>query len=188
MWISPLYLIKTELPELVHEKIDPGPRCANHFRQCLLRYFGKNLLRLALRAKAREQQQRTREPFLGGVEELVDQILFDSDVSRQHIGDEAVGKFVLPIDAKHLAFLDDEHSRGRNRGCRRHADGLAREATFPKKITRPQNRYNGFLPGLIHYSKLHTAFLNVHDVLRGVALCEDSFLSLKFANLSPQTG
>jgi hypothetical protein len=33
-------LDETQLPEFVHEEIDPGPRCANHLRQHLLRYLG----------------------------------------------------------------------------------------------------------------------------------------------------
>jgi len=70
---------KTEFPEFVHEKIDTGPRRADHFRKRLLRHFGKNLLRIAMRAIAREQQQGTRQPFLGRVEELVYQILLDTD-------------------------------------------------------------------------------------------------------------
>ena len=41
-------LDKAQLPEFVHEKIDPRPRCADHLRQHLLRYFGQHLLRLAL--------------------------------------------------------------------------------------------------------------------------------------------
>jgi hypothetical protein len=69
---------EAQFPEFVHEKIDPGPRCPNHLRQHHLRYFGEHLLRMALRAIAREQQQSTRQPFLAGVEELVDQILFDT--------------------------------------------------------------------------------------------------------------
>ena len=48
MWSPPLYLMKAELPEFVHEEIDAGPRRANHFRQHLLRYFGEQLLRMAL--------------------------------------------------------------------------------------------------------------------------------------------
>ena len=31
---------EAELPEFIHEKIDPGARCPDHFRQSLLRYFG----------------------------------------------------------------------------------------------------------------------------------------------------
>src|ERR1700692_1896696 len=39
---------EAEFLEFVHEKIDPGARCANHLGQHLLRYFGKHLLRLVL--------------------------------------------------------------------------------------------------------------------------------------------
>jgi len=50
-------LDETQFPEFVHEKIDPGPRGADHLRKHLLRYFGKHLLRMASRTIAREQQQ-----------------------------------------------------------------------------------------------------------------------------------
>src|SRR3981081_1924857 len=130
-------LDEAQFPEFVHEKIDPGPRCANHFRQHLLRYSGKHLLRLALRAIAREQQQSARQPFLAGVEELVDQVLLDSYVSRKHVSDEAVGELVFLVEhANHLVFLNDQHGGWRNRGRSRHANGTARKAPFPKKITR----------------------------------------------------
>jgi len=61
-------LDEAQFPEFVHEKIDPGPRGANHLRQHLLRYFGKHLLRMASRAVVREQQQSARQPLLAGVE------------------------------------------------------------------------------------------------------------------------
>ena len=64
--------------------------------------------------------------------------------------------------------------------------GLARKAPFPKKVTRSQNRHNGFFAGLIDHSELYTAFLNVHDILRGIALREDGFFSSKLAYLLPR--
>jgi hypothetical protein len=68
------------------------------------------------------------------LEELVDQVLFNSDVSRQHISDEAVRELVFLVErANHLGFPDDEHGSRRNRGRCRHANELARKATFPKK-------------------------------------------------------
>ena len=69
---SAIVVNEAQFPEFIHEKIDPRARCANHFRQHLLRYFGKHLLRLVLLAIAREQQQSARQPFLGGVKELID--------------------------------------------------------------------------------------------------------------------
>ena len=47
-------LDEAPFPEFVHEKIDPRPRCADHFRQHPLRHSGQHLLRLALRLIARE--------------------------------------------------------------------------------------------------------------------------------------
>src|SRR5882672_9504912 len=80
-------LDKAQFPEFVHEKIDPRPRCANHLRQHLLRYFGEHLLSMARRAIARKQQQSARQLFLAGVKELVDQVLLVSDDSCQRTGD-----------------------------------------------------------------------------------------------------
>ncbi len=169
-------LDEAQFAEFVHEKIDAGARCANHLRQHFLGNLGKHLLRLVLRAIAREQQQSARQPFLAGVEELIDQVLFDADVSTQHISDEAVGELVFLVErANHLGFLNDKHGGRCNRGRRRHANGLACEAPFPQKIAASENRYNGFFAGLIDYSKPHTAFLNVHDILGGIALREDGF-------------
>jgi hypothetical protein len=34
--------------EFIHEKIDPGADCPDHFRQSFLRTFGKHFLRLVL--------------------------------------------------------------------------------------------------------------------------------------------
>jgi hypothetical protein len=65
-------LNEAECPEFIHEKIDPRTRCANHFCQLLLRYFGKHLLRLGFRTIASEQQKSTSQPFLAGVKELID--------------------------------------------------------------------------------------------------------------------
>ena len=127
------------------------------------------------------------QPFFAGVEELVYQVLLDSDVSRQHISDEAVGELVFLVErANHFVFLNDEHGGGCNRGRSRYANGLARKAPFPKKITRSKERHNGFFAALIDDSELHTTFLNVHDILRGIALREDGFFSSKLSNLSPR--
>jgi hypothetical protein len=69
-----------------------------------------------------------------------------------------------------------------------YANGLASQARFPEKITRLENGYNGFFAGLIDHGKLHTAFLNVHYILRGIALREDRLLSSELSDISPQTG
>jgi len=178
---------EAQFSEFVHEKIDPWACRADHLRQHFLRYFGKDLLRLARRAIAREQEESAGQPLLAGVKELVDQVLLDSEVPCQYVGDEAVRKLVFPVEhANHFVFLNDEDGGGCNSGRSRHANGLPSEAAFPKKITRSQNRHNGLFAGFIHHGKLHAAFLNVHDILCGIALREDGFFSSKLANRSPQ--
>jgi hypothetical protein len=173
-------LNEAQFPEFVHEEIDSGARCANHLGQHLLRHFGKYLLRLVLVAVMREQQKSSRQPLLAGVEELVYQVLLDANVSRKHVGNEAVGELVFLVQyANHLVFFNDEHVGRRNRGRSRYANGLARHASFPKKVARSQNRHNDFFAGLIDDRKPHTAFLNIHNILRGIALREDRLFSLK---------
>src|ERR1700675_1085398 len=71
---------EAQFPDFVHEKVDSGARCANHFRQSLLRYFGDHYLRLGLLAIASEQQKSPSQPFLARIEKLIDQVLLDSDV------------------------------------------------------------------------------------------------------------
>ena len=66
--------------EFIHLKIDPGASCPDHFRQRLLRYFGKHFLRLVLLAIASEQQKSAGQSLFAGVKKLVDQILLDADV------------------------------------------------------------------------------------------------------------
>jgi hypothetical protein len=46
---------EAESLEFVHEKIHSWSRCANHFRQCFLRYLGEHSLRLAFLSVARKQ-------------------------------------------------------------------------------------------------------------------------------------
>ena len=95
-------------------------------------------------------------------------------------------KSCSPEHATHLVFRNEEHGGWCNRGRSRYANGLASEATFPKKIARSQNGHHGFFASLIDHRKLHTAFLNVHDILREIALREDGFFRSKLGYLSSQ--
>src|SRR5208282_5681184 len=110
-------LNETEFPEFGHEKVYAGPGCANHLRQHLLGYFGKYPFRLPPRAITRKQQKSPRQTFFARVEELVDQVLLDSEVPGQYIGNETVGELAFVVQhLNHLVFLKDEHRRWRNRG------------------------------------------------------------------------
>jgi len=78
MWISPLYSMKPSLRNLFMKKLT-RERVVPIISASILGKPWKHLLRLVLRAIAREQQQSARQPFLAGVEELIDQVLFDAD-------------------------------------------------------------------------------------------------------------
>lgn len=154
-----------------------------------MRNFGQRFLRIAGGPVTREEQQSAREAFFAGIEELVDQIFFDADVAREHVGDEAVGELVLFVEhANHFIFFDNQCGSGCDRSGSGHAAGLTAQASFAKKITRAENRDHGFPAGLIDYGELYATFLNVHDVLGGIALGEDGFFFAELADFSAEAG
>src|SRR3970040_1595399 len=72
-------LDKAQFLELVHEEIDPRTRCSDHLCQCFLRHSWNYALGMVLLAIASEQQKVAGQANLTGVEQLVDQVFFDSD-------------------------------------------------------------------------------------------------------------
>jgi hypothetical protein len=64
-------LDEAQVPEFVHEKVDSGARCSDHFRQSFLRCSGNHSFGLVLLAIASEQKKRAGQTFLAGVEEMV---------------------------------------------------------------------------------------------------------------------
>lgn len=182
-------LDEAEFSEFVHEKIHARARGADHLGEHLLRNFGEHTLGLVFLAVARQEQQRACQALLAGIEELIDQILLDADIARQHERDETVGELVFVVeDANHLGFFNDERSGGRDRHGRAHANRLGGETALAKKIAGPENRHDGLFAALIDYRKPHAAFLNVDDVVASLALREDGFLGLKLHNFSGYTG
>ena len=98
-----------EFPEFIHEEIDPAARCPDHPRQHLLRYFGKHLFRVGLLAVPSEQQKSPSQSLLGGVKELIDQILLDADIPHNHISHEAVGERMFSVEhANHLFLFNNK--------------------------------------------------------------------------------
>ncbi|MGC1168234.1 MAG: hypothetical protein WA886_04975, partial [Candidatus Acidiferrales bacterium] len=95
----------------------------------------KRLVKIAGRSIARQHEQGPRHSFLAGIEELVYEVFFDSNVSSQHVSDEAVGKIVFFVKhPNHLFSPNPQHGRGRERG--RYANGLTRQAAFPRRNLR----------------------------------------------------
>src|SRR5882762_5474081 len=96
-------------PKILHKKFHERARCNNDIREHLLRHSGKHLLWPGFLAIASEQQKSSGQPFLARIEELINQILLDSDVPREHIRHEAVGESMFRVEhANHLVFFNIE--------------------------------------------------------------------------------
>ena len=114
--------------------------------ECFLADIRSDRLRAALLAEIRQQEQQARQPFFTGVEELVDQILFNPAVAGQQIGHEQLGKLRLIVKRR-------EHGRLRYRGdqallhrCRRRdTQRMAVHAAFAKELAGLQNADHCFL-------------------------------------------
>ena len=86
---------------------------------------------------SRQQQERPGQPFLARVEELIDQVLLDPDVPRQHVRDEPIRQRMLLVQEPHHPILVHEQDGAvRRRGRTAHADGLTRQASFAEELAR----------------------------------------------------
>jgi hypothetical protein len=102
---------ETEFPEFVHEKIYPGPRCADHFRKRFLGNSGQHRVDCILLAVTGEQEKRAGEPLFARIEKLIHQVLFDANVPGKHESDEPIGEGVLFVKyPEHFIFLNDEYN------------------------------------------------------------------------------
>src|SRR5260370_27524880 len=72
-------------PELVHEEADAGSGGADHFGQRFLTKRDRNRLS-AFPAEIGEQQKQACQASFAGIEQLVDQVVFDPAISRQQVG------------------------------------------------------------------------------------------------------
>src|ERR1700680_1070408 len=103
------------------------------------------------------------------------------------MSDKAVGELGFSVKyAKHFGFLNNEHGGGCNRGRCGHANGLASQAAFSQKITRSQYFHYSFFTGFVDDGELHTAFLNIKDIFRRIALREDGVFVSKLFYLSSE--
>ncbi len=122
-------------------------------------------------AVAGEEEQRAGQPFLAGIEQLIHEIRFDPNVSRQDVGEEPIRECMLLVKQPgHLVLLDDEEgTRARGDGGR-HADRLSRQGSLAKEVAGRQQRHDRFLARVGEDSELHAACPNIDDAIAGVTL------------------
>jgi hypothetical protein len=79
---------EAQFAKLVHKETHPGPRGPDHFGQGFLADPGHDVLMLPVFAEAGQQQQNPRQPFLTGIEKLINQVLFDPNITGQQVRHE----------------------------------------------------------------------------------------------------
>lgn len=70
---------ESQFPEFIHKKADAGARRANHVRKRLLADLCDHRFRLTLLAEIRQQTEKSREPLLTRIEQLIDEIGLNAD-------------------------------------------------------------------------------------------------------------
>src|SRR3979411_484255 len=86
---------EAQFAEFVHEKAHPRSGRANHLRQRFLTERSHDRLRLAFLPEICKQKEKPSETLFARIEQLVDQVLFDSAVPSQQIRHEQLRKLWL---------------------------------------------------------------------------------------------
>jgi hypothetical protein len=171
---------ESELAELVHEEADAGPGGPDHLRQSFLADIRTDRLRTSFLAEICQQKQQSGQPLLAGIEQLIDQILFNPAVPGQQIRHEYFGKFRLVVkggEHRRLGNYRDQAFLHRRR--RRDAERMAIQAALAKKLPGFEDPDNRFLALCGNDDDLQPAFLNVENRICHVALGEDDLVLAK---------
>jgi len=99
---SPVGANETQFPEPIHNETDSRAGCSEHFGQCLLADFGSVGFGFALISMVCDQQKRAGQPLFAGVEKLIDQVRFNSNIAPTRPWD-------YPRSAESLAFWPPWH-------------------------------------------------------------------------------
>ena len=136
--------------------------------------------------KLRQQKQQPRQSFFAGVEELVDQILFNPAIPGQQIGHEQFGKFWLLVERRQHGCLRYRGDQALfHRGRRRDAQRMAVHAAFAKELACSQNADYRFLALFRYDNNLDPALLNIEDRVCRISLGENDLILAKFNNGFP---
>ena len=98
---------KAVLSEPVHEMTDPRPGRADHLCQSILIHIGDYYFSLAFLAKMREQKENPSQPLFAGVEKLIYEVRFISNVTCQQMRDKQFRNIVMLVKhTLHQRLLD----------------------------------------------------------------------------------
>ena len=168
---------EAELPELVHEHIHSSPGRTDHFRESFLAKLADDRLRRAFLAEICKEKKEAGEALFARIEELVDEVLFNSAVPSQKIRHEKLGKFWLIMHGSdHGAFFDARNQAFIQRYRRCHPQRMAIETAFAEKVTGSKDTDDRFLAMLGNDGELDLALLDVENSVAGFPLCEDDLI------------
>ena len=185
---SAVVLDETELSEFVHEKTDARSCGPHHFGQDFLANFGNDGLGPAFLAILREQQQRASEAPFAGIEKLIHEIGFKSNIARQDVGDKSFRKSVFVAKHAHHGALADFKDGARcNRGCRSHSKRLPGQAPLSEKIAVGQDGDHSFLCALGKHRELDASLLDVKDFRGFITLGKHDLLVAVLHDLFAQS-
>src|SRR5208337_3988075 len=89
---------KTQFAEFVHEKAHARSGRADHLRQRFLTKRSHDRLWPAFLAKICKEKEKPGKALFARIEQLIDQVLFNSTVPRQQIRHEQLGKLRLIVN------------------------------------------------------------------------------------------
>jgi len=178
---------KAMFPEPIHEMTDPRPGCADHLRQGFLIDSGEHSFGPAVLANMGQQQENPSQTLLAVVEQLVDKVLFKSDLACKQMVDEHFRHAVLFVEHARHDRLGNPH---KSAICQRHSRFPAQrltveEASLAEEISVVQNGDNRFaaLSGCDH--ELHLASPEVEHRIRRLSLHEDAAVRAVFQSEIP---
>ena len=94
----------------------------------------------------RQQQQQSCQPFLTGVEQLIDEVRFVSDEAGHQPCHQDLRERRLLVDQPcHGRLLDPGQPAVANADCRHHAKRLTGKTALPEELARSKRRDNRFL-------------------------------------------
>src|SRR5271156_4539725 len=91
-------LNQAQFSKLVHEVTYTRPCGADQLSKRLLANFCDNRLGSTFLAKIRQQKKRSCQSLFGRIEQLIDQVLFNSNSARQEVRDEHLRKGWLVME------------------------------------------------------------------------------------------
>jgi hypothetical protein len=95
---------QAQLPKFVHENIHARPGRSNQpGKRLLIDLYGYRFQAKVV-AIISQQQESTRQPHLAGIEQLVDQVRFNSSGPCQKMSEKVVGKLLVLVKQANCDF------------------------------------------------------------------------------------